>query len=62
MEKNRSYPTKGIAMSPIGWIIMLTSVIGMTVLFSWCIFKVLTHKDPSEQIHSPADIDPQDQK
>lgn len=49
-------------MSLIGWIIMLTSVIGMTVLFSWCIFKVLTHQDPSDQIHSPADIDPHDQK
>ena len=49
-------------MSSIGWIIMLTSVIGMTILFSWCIFKVLNHKDSSQQIHLPADIDPQDQK
>lgn len=48
-------------MSPTGWIIMLTSVFGMTALFSWCIFKVLNHKDASDQIHSPADIDPHDQ-
>lgn len=47
-------------MSVIGWIIMLTSVIGMTSLFSWCIYSVLTHKKPEKQIHSLADIDPQD--
>jgi hypothetical protein len=47
-------------MSAIGWIIMLTSVIGMTSLFSWCIYRVLTHKEPEKQIHSPVDIDPQD--
>ena len=47
-------------MTPTGWIIMLTSVIGMTSLFSWCIYKVLTHDDAFDQIHSPADIDPED--
>jgi hypothetical protein len=48
-------------MSPTGWIIMLASVLGMTTLFFWCIYKVVTHSDAREQLHSPADIDPQDQ-
>jgi hypothetical protein len=47
-------------MSPMGWIIMLASVLGMTGLFSWCIYKVLNHKNVNEQIYSPSDIDPKD--
>lgn len=39
---------------------MLTSVIGMTSLFSWCIYRVLTQKKTEKQLHASADIDPQD--
>mgnify|MGYP000703086894 CR=1 FL=1 len=56
-----SLSTHGETMSPIGWIIMLASVLGMTTLFFWCIYKVITHSDAEEQVHSPADIDPHDQ-
>lgn len=49
-------------MSIAGWIIMLSSVVGMTFLFCWCIYKVLTIPDASEHIHSQSDIDPKDQE
>ncbi len=49
-------------MNAAGWIIMLTSVVGMTALFAWCIRKVLTVPGASEHIHSQSDIDPHDQE
>lgn len=34
-----------------GWIVMLFSVISVTVVFLWCLWKVLTTPDESEKIH-----------
>ena len=49
-------------MSAAGWIIMLASVIGMTALFAWCIWRVLSLPDAGEHIHSQSDLDPHDQE
>ena len=49
-------------MSPVGWTIMIVSVVGMTVLFVWCIRKVLSLPDGTQHIHSQSDIDPHDQE
>ena len=32
-------------MSPLGWIFMLGSVAFVTVLLSWCYYKVLTNPE-----------------
>jgi hypothetical protein len=34
-----------------GWIVMLVSVISVTVVFIWCLWKVLTTPDESEKLH-----------
>ena len=34
-----------------GWIIMLLSVGAVTVLFFWCVVKVLTTPGDSEKLH-----------
>lgn len=49
-------------MSAAGWTIMMISVFGMTGLFGWCIFKVLTIPGSDRHIHSQSDIDPRDQE
>lgn len=38
-------------MNTGGWIILLISVGGVTSLFVWCIWKVLTTPGESEHIH-----------
>lgn len=38
-------------MTPGGWIVMLVSVTTMTVLFAWCLYKVLTTPDETEKMH-----------
>lgn len=38
-------------MTSGGWIIMLASVSGVTGLFGWCIYKVLTTPEESERVH-----------
>jgi hypothetical protein len=43
-------------MNTGGWIIMLSSVGFVTVLFGWCIWKVLTTPGEADRLHSPADI------
>ncbi|HEY5653889.1 MAG TPA: hypothetical protein VIR63_05940 [Pontiella sp.] len=48
-------------MTVSGWIIMATSVVGMTGLFFWCIRKVLITPGATEHIHSQSDLDPKDQ-
>jgi hypothetical protein len=45
-------------MTTGGWIIMLVSVSGVTTLFGWCLYRVLTAKPP-EKIHG-FNIDTQD--
>jgi len=34
-----------------GWIVMLLSVVGVTGVFFWCLWKVLTTPDESEKVH-----------
>lgn len=34
-----------------GWIIMLCSVGAVTLLFVWCLYRVLSHKTPPETLH-----------
>jgi len=38
-------------MSLGGWIVMISSVGGVTWLLIWCIWKVLTTKGETEHIH-----------
>jgi hypothetical protein len=38
-------------MTTAGWIIMLSSVGTVTGLFSWCLYRVLSHKPPIEHLH-----------
>ncbi len=49
-------------MTAAGWIIMVSSVFGVTGLFVWCIFKVLSLPGATEHLHAQTDIDPHDQE
>ena len=49
-------------MTPSGWIIMLLSVGGVSLFFTWCIVKVISNRQTSEHLHSPADIDTHDRE
>lgn len=49
-------------MSIAGWITMLSAIGGATVLFGWCLWRVLRAPDTIEHLHSPADIEPPDQR
>lgn len=46
-------------MTTAGWIIMLLSVGGVTVLFAWCLYRVLTSA-PAEKLHGIDDIETPD--
>lgn len=46
-------------MTTAGWIIMLLSVGSVTVLFAWCLYRVLAYKPPVEKMHG-LNIDTQD--
>ncbi|HEX5399072.1 MAG TPA: hypothetical protein VFY06_08500 [Verrucomicrobiae bacterium] len=43
-------------MTTPGWIIMLSSVGAVTVLFVWCLYRVLAHKPPARGLHGIDDI------
>jgi len=43
-------------MTTGGWIIMLSSVGAVTVLFAWCLYRVLAHQPPPEALHGIDDI------
>jgi len=47
-------------MTTAGWIIMLSSVGAVTLLFVWCLCRVLTHKPSSEKLHGIDDIPTED--
>ncbi|MGF1633461.1 MAG: hypothetical protein ACFCVE_06385 [Phycisphaerae bacterium] len=49
-------------MTTAGWIIMLFTVMGMTGLLSWCIYRVLATPGSSEHLHSQVDLDPGDRE
>jgi hypothetical protein len=38
-------------MTLAGWLILIPSVGGVTLLFVWCIYKVLTTPDETEHLH-----------
>lgn len=44
-------------MSWGGWFTMIVSVGFVTILFIWCISRVLTQKPPQGHIHGMEDID-----
>ncbi|GIX40387.1 MAG: hypothetical protein KatS3mg129_0120 [Leptospiraceae bacterium] len=41
-----------------GWIIMFLSILFVTILFSWSLYLVLTHKKDIEHLHSTLDETP----
>ncbi|HMP84379.1 MAG TPA: hypothetical protein PKA41_16900 [Verrucomicrobiota bacterium] len=43
-------------MTTAGWIIMFSSVGTVTLLFVWCLYRVLTHKADTEKLHGIEDI------
>jgi len=43
-----------------GWIIMLLSVGFVTGLLAWSVARVLSTRDATRHLHSPADIEPPD--
>lgn len=38
-------------MTPGGWASMVVSVAAVTLLFAWCIYKVLVTPDETEKLH-----------
>ncbi len=38
-------------MTSAGWFIMISSVSSVTVLFAWCIWKVLTTPGETDKVH-----------
>jgi hypothetical protein len=44
-------------MTPGGWMIMLISVGAATLLFAWCIVRVLRTPHPEEKLHAPPIIE-----
>lgn len=47
-------------MTLAGWMVMGFAVTGMTTLLVWCVWKVISTPGSTEHLHSPADIDPED--
>lgn len=43
-------------MTTGGWIIMFVSVGFVSILFGWCIYRVLTTPGAESHLHSQADI------
>jgi hypothetical protein len=37
-------------MTLAGWINLILSVGSVTLLFAWCLYKVLTHNPPAEPV------------
>ncbi len=47
-------------MTTAGWMVMGFAVLGMSSLLGWCVYKVVNTPGSSEHLHSPSDIDPED--
>ncbi|MGA0333270.1 MAG: hypothetical protein ACO3N7_04695 [Kiritimatiellia bacterium] len=47
-------------MTAAGWIVMIAAVTGMSALLVWCVWKVIRTPDSVDHLHSPSDIDPDD--
>jgi len=49
-------------MTSGGWMVMVLSVVGMTSLLAWCVYKVLSTPGSTEHLHSQVDIDTHDRE
>lgn len=38
-------------MTPAGWLVMILSISSVTLLFAWCIWKVLTTPGETHKVH-----------
>lgn len=47
-------------MTPLGWVIMVFALTGVTGLLLWCVYKVLATPKATDHLHSPLDIDTRD--
>lgn len=47
-------------MTAAGWWVMGFAVVGMTGLLVWCVWKVVSTPGATGHLHSPADIEPDD--
>lgn len=47
-------------MTAAGWFVMSFAVLGITGLLLWCLWKVVSIPESTTHLHSPADIDPDD--
>lgn len=47
-------------MTAAGWIVMSVAILGMSSLLGWCVWKVLSTPQSTQHLHSPVDIDPED--
>jgi len=48
-------------MTTGGWFMMVVTVLGMTGLLLWCIYKVLATPGATDHLHSQVDIDTHDE-
>lgn len=44
-------------MTAAGWLFLIVSCGGVTALVLWCFWRVLSLPAPSEEIHTPLDIE-----
>lgn len=49
-------------MSAAGWILMLAAVGGATLLYAWCLWRVLSRPGATEHLHGVPDTEPADQR
>ena len=49
-------------MTTVGWIIMVSSVGGVTALFAWSLYRVLVTAPPANKLHGIEDIETPDKK
>ena len=49
-------------MTSGGWMVMVLSVVGMTSLLAWCVYKVLSTPGSTEHLHSQVAIDTHDRE
>ncbi|MGE3181160.1 MAG: hypothetical protein AB7N71_05975 [Phycisphaerae bacterium] len=57
-----SAPVEHIAtMTPLGWVFMITSIAAVTILVSFCYYRVLSKPAAADHMHAPLEIDTQDE-
>ena len=45
-----------------GWVIMIASIVVMSSLLGWCIYKVFATPGSETHLHSQSDIEPPDKE